>query len=163
MWPHSEPTLVEQFLSGFVRIHVGFLEGDIDISIGMVPHDFLDGLNGFSDSSREHVGASATFSSRTSDHCIQNRRQPRRGNTKAKPKKQNLTLSLCRRTEGSLGFFVSFVRCSQSKKGNDGRAESGFVRSSDGVRVLKTFDNDFVSVLRGNSLRFLIGSCTLVF
>ena len=43
--PRQARTLVEQFLSGFVRIHVGFLKGDIDIGIRMVPHDFLDAFS----------------------------------------------------------------------------------------------------------------------
>ena len=54
-------TLVEQFLGSFVRIHVGFLEGDIDISIRMIPHDFLDGLDRFPHSSRQYVGATPTL------------------------------------------------------------------------------------------------------
>ena len=72
--PRQARTLVEQFLSGFVRIHVGFLKGDIDISIRMVPHDFLDGLNGFAHSCREQVSGTSATTLRfgTRDHCTQN-------------------------------------------------------------------------------------------
>jgi len=74
--PRHPPTLVEQFLSGFVRIHVGFLKGNIDISIRMIPHDFLDGLNGFAHSRREQMGTSATLRSGTRDHCTLNPTDP---------------------------------------------------------------------------------------
>lgn len=45
-------TLIKQFLSGLIRIHVGLLKGNINISIGVISNYFFNLLNSFPNSSR---------------------------------------------------------------------------------------------------------------
>lgn len=58
--------MVEQLLSSFIRIHIGFLESCIYISIGVITDDLFDGLDGFSNASREYV--SPTVDSQARNH-----------------------------------------------------------------------------------------------
>lgn len=45
----------EQLLSRLVGIHVGLLEHGIDVGVGVVADDLLDGLDGLTDPSGDHL------------------------------------------------------------------------------------------------------------
>lgn len=62
----KEPTLVEQILGSLVGIHVGLLEHGINIGVGVVTNDLLDGLDGLSDPNRDYL--TPAVQPRTQDH-----------------------------------------------------------------------------------------------
>ena len=71
MHPSQNPnryqlTLVEQFLRGLVGIHAGLSEHGVDVGIGVVANDLLDGLNGFSDRNGDYLTLS--IQPRPQDH-----------------------------------------------------------------------------------------------
>lgn len=58
--------MVEQFLSGFVGIHVGLLEHGVDIGVGVVPDDLFDGLDGLLDAQGDNL--TSAVDTRAHDH-----------------------------------------------------------------------------------------------
>lgn len=78
-------TLGEQFLSGFIGIHVRLLEHGVDIRVGVVSDNLLDGLDSLPDAQGDKL--TSAVDPRAQDHLyrIGGKGKSRRAAAGAKP------------------------------------------------------------------------------